>query len=358
MKISIDCRMIDSSGIGVYLKGCLPFFLDSSNDFLLFGDSKKIRELTKSHTNIQIINCAIKTFSVRELFFFPNHLLDLINQTDLYYSPFFNIPSGITVPVYTTIHDIIFPDMPELISKPGLMVRMFFYRRAAKISKKLFTVSGFSKSRIEYHLGVKKPVIVTHIALQAYLQKKTIIKQEKNDIILFIGNIKKHKGLSILLDAFAEARGEGLKHKLVIVGSKDNFRSRDEAITQKIKNMDKESVEFTSFINDLDLKNLLAGASLLVQPSLYEGFGLPPLEAMSLGTRVLISDIPVFKEIYAEFPVTFFRAGNAVDLKEKMIDLLVHGNKQPIILPDYLRNKYTFRKTASIIMDELNSQKI
>jgi len=60
----------------------------------------------------------------------------------------------------------------------------------------------------------------------------------------------------------------------------------------------------------------------LVQPSLYEGFGLPPLEAMVLGTPALISDILVFKEIYNDFPVTFFKTGDAIDLKNKMIELL------------------------------------
>jgi glycosyltransferase involved in cell wall biosynthesis len=353
MKITIDCRMIDSSGIGVYLRGCLPFFLSSPDVFLLIGSENKLKAFKESHSNVNIINCTVKTFSFKELFFFPPTFLKFINQTDLYYSPFFNIPGGIAVPVYTTIHDIIFPDMPELTSKAGLWIRMFFYRRAVRKSKKIFTVSSFSKSRIEYHLGLAKPVIVTHSALQLFLQEAAVT--EKNNTIIFIGNIKKHKGLSTLMEAFLEARKKGLQHTLIIVGNTENFRSRDRDIAEKIEAAGEATVQFTGYIGDEDLKNLLAGASLLVQPSLYEGFGLPPLEAMCLGTRVLISDIPVFKEIYAEFPVVFFRAGDADDLKDKMVTLLADRKNQSLVLPDHLRNKYSFKKTASIIMDELTS---
>jgi glycosyltransferase involved in cell wall biosynthesis len=354
MTISIDCRVINSSGVGVYLKGCLPFFLSSPHNFLLMGDEKKIELFTKGCSNVKIVNCTVKTFSFRELFFFPPTLLKNINRTDLYYSPFFNIPGGITVPVYTTIHDIIFPDMPELTSKAGLAVRMFFYRRAVKKSKKIFTVSEFSKSRITHHLGTSKPVIVTHSALQPFLQKSATVK-EKKDTVIFIGNIKKHKGLSVLLEAFLEARKEGLPYTLIIAGGKEKFRSRDTDIAGKIQAAPKNAVRFTGPIEDGDLKKLLAEASLLVQPSFYEGFGLPPLEAMCLGTRVLISDIPVFREIYSGFPVTFFRAGDAADLIDKMTALLTGKNNQPLILPDHLRDKYTFKKTASVIMDELTS---
>jgi glycosyltransferase involved in cell wall biosynthesis len=351
MKIAVDCRMIDSSGVGVYLRGCLPFFLSSPHNFLLIGDRKRLESLAKDKTQVQICDCTVKTFSFTELFFFPRPVLKAVNRTDLYYSPFFNIPGGITVPVYTTIHDIIFPDMPELVSKTGLAIRMAFYRRAARVSKKIFTVSKFSKSRIEYHLGTAKPVIVTHSALQPFLERPAAA--EKKDTIIFIGNIKKHKGLSVLLEAFFEVRKEGLPHRLIIVGAGDNFRSRDRDMADQISRAGKDAVEFTGYIEEAELKTLLAGASLLVQPSLYEGFGLPPLEAMSLGTRALISGIPVFREIYSGFPVVFFRAGDATDLKEKMLALLNDKKNQTLVLPDHLRRIYSFKKTASIIMDEL-----
>ncbi|MDR0301232.1 MAG: glycosyltransferase family 1 protein, partial [Treponema sp.] len=193
MTICIDCRMIDASGIGVYLRECLPWFLQSGNDFLLLGNARRLHCFSSS-TNVKIIECNIKPFSFKELFFFPCKTAQQINRADLYFSPFFNIPHGITIPIYTTIHDIIFPDMPELTSKIGLVARMWFYRRAYIKSQKIFTVSEFSKSRIEYHLGTAKPVIVTYSAIQpmflSYCDNAKNIN--KTQTIVFVGNIKKH----------------------------------------------------------------------------------------------------------------------------------------------------------------------
>ncbi|HCC36260.1 MAG TPA: glycosyltransferase family 1 protein, partial [Treponema sp.] len=90
--------------------------------------------------------------------------------------------------------------------------------------------------------------------------------------------------------------------------------------------------------------------------SLYEGFGLPPLEAMTLGTHALVSDIPVFKEIYRDYPVVFFRAGDILDLKDKLLELLSEQKPERITLSNELLSRYTFEKTASIILHELETQ--
>jgi len=357
MTIAIDCRMLNASGIGVYLRGCLPFFLQSDNNFLLIGDSKKLFDLSYlfNNKNIEIADCKIKTFSLSELFFFPIKILGKINKADCYYSPFFNIPCGIKIPIYTTIHDIIFPDMPELSSKLGLVVRMWFFRRAYKKSIKIFTVSNFSKSRIEHHLSSLKPVIVTHSAIsQIFLEYRTLNKNNpKKENIIFIGNIKKHKGLFCLLQAYHLAKNEGLTHKLIIIGSRDNFRSSDNTILEKINEIGDDSISFSGFASDEILMEYLSSAALLVQPSLYEGFCLPPLEAMVLGTQALISDIPVLKEVYSEFPVVFFNADNSNDLKNHLIELLLNKSINNISLPQNLISKYTYEKSSSVILNNI-----
>ena len=98
----------------------------------------------------------------------------------------------------------------------------------------------------------------------------------------------------------------------------------------------------------------LSSAALLVQPSLYEGFCLPPLEAMVLGTQALISDIPVLKEVYKEYPVNFFRAGDSIDLKDKILELLYNKPVKTISLANNLINIYNFNNTASIILNNLS----
>ena len=354
MTIAIDCRMINASGVGVYLRGCLPWLIQSKNDFLLLGDAAQL-DYFASNKNVKIIACAIKPFSVQELFFFPRKITTQINRADIYFSPFFNIPCGIKIAVYTTIHDIIFPDMPELTSRAGLAARMFFFRKAFKKSQKIFTVSEFSKSRLEYHLGKDTPVIVTYCAIQQmFLEYRANLSDiRKKDTIIFIGNIKKNKGLDYLLDAFHLARNEGLPHQLIIIGTQENFRTTDDAILKKIKSIGNDAVLFTGFVSDEMLMEHLSTASLLVQPSLYEGFCFPPLEAMVLGTHALISDIPVFREIYADFPVTFFRSGDRDDLKNKLLEMLQCKNPEPLVLTKELLLRYTFEKTAKVILREL-----
>ena len=354
MTICIDCRMTDASGIGVYLRECLPWLLQSGHNFKLLGNSERLRCFT-SDANIEIIECDIKPFSLKELFFFPSGTARQINRANVYFSPFFNIPHSVTIPVYVTIHDIIFPDMPELTSKIGLTMRMWFYRRAYKKAQKIFTVSEFSKSRIQHHLGTEKPVIVTHSAIQpAFLAYRVKVKNiQKTQTIVFVSNIKKHKGLDLLLDAFHLAVNEGLSHKLVVIGAKENFRTADNTVLQKIKFLGNDAVTFTSFISNEQLMKHLSKAALLVQPSFYEGFCLPPLEALVLGTHALISDIPVLKEIYAGFPVTFFRSGDSSDLRDKLMELLFNKKPSSPDLSDDLLLKYTFKKTASVLLENL-----
>jgi glycosyltransferase involved in cell wall biosynthesis len=382
IKIAVDCRYIDApSGVGVYQRETLPWFLQSPHDFLLAGDAKKIADFLTSlfskpfnnasvaetfaaKTRYTITDLGDKPFSLRELCI-PPSCVKAINECDCFYSPFFSIPRGIKIPVYTTIHDIIFPDMRELCGRAALAARMYFYRRAAKISKSLFTVSFFSKSRLQHHLPLgRKPVIVTYNAAQSYLQKPPAVA--KKPYIIFVGNIKKHKGLKTLLEAFIAARERGLKHTLLIVGSYENFRTSDRQTVALIKkyaedefsaksgprtkptdDFPRQAVCFSGFVSNERLKILLAGASLLVQPSLYEGFGYPPLEAMTVGTAALISDIPVFREIYRGFPVTFFKTSG--DLTEKLLSAQI----KKITLTKEQREQYTFKKTAGIILSEL-----
>ena len=353
MNIIIDCRQLYASGVGVYLRGILPFFFQSAHYFFLLGDSEKLYPYA-SNENAKIIPCDIKPFSLRELFFFPAKLKKIINNADIYYSPFFNIPGGVKIPVFLTIHDIIFADIPALASRAGLKARMWFFKRAYGKSSVIFTVSRFSKSRIERHLGGEKQIIVTYSAIQTiFLEYRKKIKNiSKNKTIVFIGNIKKHKGLDCLLDAFTMARKEGLPHKLVIIGGADNFRTADDKISKAINSLGPEAVCFTGYLSDEKLLDYLAKASLLVQPSLYEGFCLPPLEAMVLGTRALISDIEVLREIYSDYPVSFFRAGDSVDLKNRMTDIINNNPSLPD-LPDELLYKYTFEKTSKKILEAL-----
>jgi len=353
MIITIDCRHINSSGgIEAYFKGILPFFLSSGAAIFLLGDKKQLFQISED-SGAKILHCTIKPFSIRDTFTFPKAIQKKINSGDLYYTPYFNIPNGIRVPVYSTIHDIIFLDMPNLVTKSGLIIRLYFYKRAARLSKTIFTVSEFSRSRIKYFLGEEVNVINASNAVNVPFQTDSGNNEEKKKNIIFIGNIKKHKGLNILLDAFLQCKKEGLNYELIIIGSHNNFRSGDKKTSKRLNMLGDQGITFSGYISNDEKWKLLAESALLVQPSLYEGFGYPPLEAMLLGTKALISDITVFKEVFADFPVIFFQSGSSQDLHDKLKEILLDNNQQTIHLNDTLIKKYTFKKIASIIFEEI-----
>lgn len=355
MKLFIDCRMLNSGGIGTYLESLLPYFTEAYDCTLLIYSNQK-NSLPKLPANTHIIETEIQTFSLKEMFFFPKSLRNIINLCDFFYSPYCNIPNGIKIPVFTTIHDIVFLDVPGLSSSLGTIVRKFFYQRAINKSKAIFTVSQFSADRIKEKLRLrKKPLIVTYNSVPEHFtannNKPATGEITKDNSIIYVGNIKKHKGLSYLLDAFEICKKNGLDCKLVIVGNADNFRSGDSEIAQWLSNSSEKDINFTGRISDSELQTYYQKARLLVQPSLYEGFGMPPMEALYLGTNVVMSDIPVFKEIYEGFPVTFFKTADSKDLAEKIQEAF---NKPS---PSAIPQKYSFKNTANIIINTFRSIK-
>ena len=127
MKLAIDCRMLGSGGIGSYLSALLPFFIKKYECFLI--GYKKDLELFQTEQSVKTLLCDFPPFSVKELFAFPKEVLEQINSCGAYYTPYCNIPSGIKVPVFSTIHDVVFLDVPDLASKIGTIVRKWFYKR-------------------------------------------------------------------------------------------------------------------------------------------------------------------------------------------------------------------------------------
>jgi glycosyltransferase involved in cell wall biosynthesis len=117
---------------------------------------------------------------------------------------------------------------------------------------------------------------------------------------LYVGNIKPHKNIEGLLKAFGIIRRGKPGLKLVCVGQKDNFITGFEGAGRLIRDLGLENtVFFTGIIGDMELVGIYNCAEVLVLPSFYEGFGLPPLEAMACGCPVVVSDIPPLREVCA-----------------------------------------------------------
>lgn len=351
MKIAVDLRMSGKSGIGAFIDSMLPTL--------------------KAGAEVVEIKPDIKPFSLKEMFFFPRGLIKKINECDAYFSPYCNVPGrlfsrGIKVPIFTTIHDVIFLDLP-LAGKLGTLARKLIYQRAINKSREIFTVSEFSKSRIFARLKCKKPITVVYSGVPLYNEEAAggFDSARKTDTIIFVGNIKAHKGIKTLIPAFIKAReilagqsGSKAQNaprpsaaalpRLLIVGSKENFRTRDTELDALMREAEKKGIEFTGFVPDEKLKTLIEEARLLVQPSLYEGFGVPPLQALYSGTRAVISDIPVFKEIYGRLPVTFFKAGDADDLARK---IAAAYSDQSTFAP--VERVYSYRFSAQAVLKRI-----
>lgn len=344
LRIAVDCRMIADSGIGCYLKSVLNYFVQNDEiSFLLVGEKVKLQAYS-FHGNCEFLDTKIPIFSTQELFYFP---VEEINNCDCFYSPNYNIPLGIKVPVFSTIHDVVFLDVP-IVSRIKQWGYYLYLQQAVFRSRLIFTVSDFSRKRILHHFFRTSEIIVTHNGIAEHLLNvKKMIPYFDFPYFLYVGNIKPHKGLKILLEAYQSIESRGTDKKLVIVGNMDNFKTADTYIRSLIeKEVLSKNVIFTGRVSDEELVSIMRYAVLLVQPSMYEGFGIPPLESMCLGTPVLLSDIPVFKEIYKDFPVRYFRCGDVNDLAVKLQNQLF----ERIILPEELRNRYSYQKSADIIL--------
>lgn len=317
MNIAIDCRLMGKSGIGTYIENIVRELVlnHPEHSYLLVGGEDKLIQYEQKG-NVTVQYCNIRPFSIKELCRFP---VSDINRCDAFFTPYINIPLGIRIPIYVTIHDVLFLDVSGLTSWSGRLIRRLYIGYAVQRAKSIFTVSEFSKSRILSHFRTKKRIAITYNTISAVIKQTQPNIYPKQNSIIYVGNIKPHKGLSVLLKAFIEARKEGLQCNLLLVGEREKFRTVDDAIINDWLNRD--DVVFTGYVSTERLIQLIASSRVLVLPSYYEGFGIPPMEALYLGTNVIVSDIPVLKEIYHDLPVTYFKCGDVDDLKRKLLEI-------------------------------------
>ncbi len=188
------------------------------------------------------------------------------------------------------------------------------FNASARLSDKIITDSEFSKSEIIRYTGIdtgKLRVIPCGIDKKTFklIEDKVSLQHIKasynlpEQFILFVGNLKPHKNLTTLLRAFDILINENaVDCGLVIVGKKEGFISGDSDIRTMIENSRnlRERVILTGYIEDKDVPVIYNLASVFVWPSLYEGFGLPPLEAMACGCPAIVSDIASIREVCGE----------------------------------------------------------
>jgi glycosyltransferase involved in cell wall biosynthesis len=312
MKIGIDVRKLRDYGIGTHIKNViLPVIsMDNQNEYVLFCDPADLR--AEKSNAIWIAEDSAK-YSVREHFNLGRKAATY--KIDLFHSPHYTLPLTFKKLSIVTIHDLIQFKFPQFYPAWKVRAATFVLKRAIQKADLILTVSKTSRNDIaQMFPSAESKIEVIYNRLNAEWSQTvpdldlSSLGIEK-DFILYVGNFKAHKGLQTLVDAYCLLKNPP---QLVLVG-----KSRDTESTLLEKCFANSRIRVFGFAEGRMLRRLYADALFFVFPSLYEGFGYPPLEAMSSGTPVLSSDTPALCEILSE-SVEFFQTGSVQSLAAKL----------------------------------------
>ena len=349
MKLVIDLRLINASGIGTYLKNIIPGILHAFDSVTVLGDTNEI-QLFDWSKSVRIIEFNAAIYSLKEQIQYPF----IVPKCDILWCPHFNVPIFYVKAskIVTTIHDVYHLSDNASISYLKKKYAEILFKNAISKSNVVFTVSEFSKSEILKHIKVNSQKIqIVYCGVDKSLFESTNpesnFKLPKN-YILYVGNIKPHKNLIVLLKAYATFSEEfKSKYKLVFVGKKQGFITKDNNIQHFIKDNNLiEHITFTGYIADYEIPKIYREASLFVFPSLYEGFGLPILEALASQTKVISSNAASLPEVGGE-AVTYFDPKNYLELVEKIKNNIEDTSKREILLVQSKKQleKFTWGKS-------------
>jgi glycosyltransferase involved in cell wall biosynthesis len=340
MRIGVDVSSVTAarSGVGNYAYSLVKHLgkLDAANEYVLFCNSfsnqEKCQLLNFNRTNVRVINPRIPNDLLKPLWWYlrfpPIDLL--IGRVDLFHSTGEMPPPCWKSRCIDTIHDVTPLRFPEFHTAQNLLASQRKYARAAKKADLVLTNSENSRQDIIKYLGIApERVRAIYLGVEPEFQpirEKTRIEPVlqkygiKGPYILFVGNLEPRKNLIRLIEAYDWLRRtHSVSHKLVLCGGKGWLY---EDIFQRARRSPfSEDIVFTGYAPAGELPVLMSAADVFVYVSLYEGFGLPVLEAMACATPVIASNVSSLPEVVAD-------AGLLVDpqdapgLSEKMYEVL------------------------------------
>lgn len=326
MRIGIDCRMYSSqfTGIGRYVFELVENLqqIDTTNEYFLFFNQPEFSNFQAGSPNFHKVLVDVKHYSLQEQTKF-NKILNLY-KLDLMHFTHFNAPILYRHPSIVTIHDLTLHFFPgkKMNSFAHRLAYALTIRSAVKKATKIIAVSRstardleevlhvpLAKIKIIYE-GVNPDFRVIHNQkiLEGTLQQYNITKP----FLLYTGVWRNHKNLEGLLRAFTLIK-DRYDMQLVITGRKDSIYA--DGIFDLAKELElmqdfpaageAPKVIFPGLVSEDELINLINSAHIYVFPSLYEGFGLPPLEAMQCGTPVAASNTSSVPEICGNNAIFF-----------------------------------------------------
>lgn len=347
MKIGIDARLYNETGVGRYIRNliiCLDK-IDSENNYVIFAKDKDFNNMPKNPMwTYENTNIRWHSLSEQIQFIFPL----LKHRVDLMHFPYYSMPIFYPGKFVITVHDLTILNFPtgkaSTLPLAIYKLKWLAYRLILAVSllrsKKIIVPSNSTaNSLFKLYPWVKNKIIVTHEGgMKNYSKAK--VKFNFKPFILYVGNVYPHKNLEkVILALSSYNKVNKPKLNMVIVCKEDFFLNRlKDFVGSKDIN---EKVHFLTNVDDWELTKLYQNAEFLIYPSISEGFGLPLVEAMQNGCLIACSDIPVFKEIAQDLPF-YFDPTNESEIENtiKKIVKISISNKQNIVLKEIERSKY------------------
>lgn len=351
MKIGIDLRMAgEDYGIGRYAFELAQQIVkaDRNNEYVLFvRDPEKFEQAGFTfHQNIKVVRADFKHYSLSEQLLFNRMLkgykLDLVHFTN------FNVPIFYDRPFVVTIHDLIHHKLPGNKKRRFLhrLAYLAVMRHAVLKSVKIITVSNFSKQEIldEYRIPANKIIVIYEAATPVPVTDSDVteVKQKFNiakPYVIFVGVMERKKNVVMLARGFDALKEKFLLDiQMVMAGKEDSHYPEVLQQAQAIKY--RRDLIITGVITDKEKYALYKGAQAFVSASLFEGFGLPGVEAMSMGIPLVVSNTEVFNEIYDNGAI-YFDPHNPDDIAQKINLLLTDDKYRQLIANNaYQRAQY------------------
>ena len=313
MKIGIDARMYGpkQSGLGRYVQQLIDGLLkiDNENQYVLYVRTYEQQYEITNYENCKIIVVDIPWYSLAEQIKFKKIIKQ--EKVDLMHFPHWNVPLFYNDPFVVTIHDLIMYHYPRAEATTLGPIKFWLKDRAHRVvlrhavrkAKKIIVTSEFTRQDVHKTLGVRleKMAVVYQAPFERYKTQETNKLQITKPYVLYVGNAYPHKNLERLLKAWGifEEKFGGV-YQLVLAGKSSFFYEglKSYALCPK-------SAVFVGYVPDDELSQLYFNASLYVFPSLYEGFGLPPLEAQQYGVPVISSSASCLPEVLGESALYF-----------------------------------------------------
>jgi len=355
MRIGIDTREIQNgviTGIGRSLANLINYFIkyDTQHTLILFSEKSLPINSNNKVRQVNLKKCS--TFIWDQM-----KLLKALKKhaIDLFYSPYYKIPLFSDVPSVSQILDLMFLIHPPYKKNLNLGQKIYytvFGKVFARKSISIITDSQHAKNDIikQWKVNPQKIIVIPLGLADRYkpVTDKNLLKRVRSKLnlpqnyILYLGNFKPHKNVSSLIQAYKVIETKFPEYKLVLAGTLDKhgIKIKNYAAQQGLKN----KVLFTDTVREKDFPEaMISMADLFVFPTLYEGFGLPPLEAMACGTPVVASNLTSIPEVLGDAGI-LVNPMDIGELAEAISDLLKDSEKRAKYSKNGLKRAKKFRE--------------